>query len=108
MSGAGAIWTVIAGLGLASALIRYSFLGLLQGREISPRLKTALGFVPVTVIPALAAPMVALQSQTNDWAEPHRILAGLAALAIGMATRSMLAAVVTGLVSFVVLRAVGL
>jgi branched-subunit amino acid transport protein len=108
MSGAGAIWTVIAGLGLASALIRYSFLGLLQGREIPPRVKTALGFVPVTVIPALAAPMVALQSNTADWAEPHRMLAGLGALAIGMATRSMLAAVVTGLVSFVVLRALGL
>lgn len=102
------IWTVIIGLGLASALIRYSFVGILQGREIPPRLKTALGFVPVTVIPALAAPMVAFQPRSEDWAEPHRMLAALAALGIGMATRSMLAAVATGMAAFVVLRAAGL
>ena len=108
MSSEAAIWTVIIGLGLASAIIRYSFLGILQGMEVPPRLKTALGFVPVTVIPAMAAPMVALQPRSEDWAEPHRMLAALAALGIGMVTRSMLAAVITGMTAFVVLRTIGL
>jgi len=105
---AGAVWTVILGLGLVSALIRYSFLGLLQGREVPPRVRTALGFVPVTVMPAIAAPMVVLAPGSGDWAEPHRMLAALAALAIGMAARSMLAAVLTGMTAFVLLRALGL
>ena len=103
-----AIWTVIIGLGLASALIRYSFLGILQGGEVPPRLKTMLGFVPVTVIPALVAPMVALQPQSEDWAEPHRALAALIALCIGIATRSMVATVAAGMAAFVALRALGL
>jgi branched-subunit amino acid transport protein len=102
------IWTVIIGLGLASALIRYSFLGILQGREVPPRLKTVLEFVPVTVIPAMAAPMVVLQPRSEDWAEPHRALAALIALGTGIATRSMVATVVAGMAAFVALRAAGL
>jgi len=108
MSSTAAIWTVIIGLGMASALIRYSFLGLLQGREVPPRLQTVLGFVPVTVIPAIAAPMVAFQPDTAEWAEPHRLIAALAALCIGIGTRSMVATVAGGMIAFVALRALGL
>lgn len=113
MTGSATIWIVIVGLGIATALIRYSFLGLLQGREIPPRMKTALGFVPATVLPALVAPMVIFAPRSDGLAaealaEPHRMLAALAALGIGMATRSMLAAVITGMAAFVVLRAAGL
>jgi branched-subunit amino acid transport protein len=113
VSGSATIWIVIIGLGIATALIRYSFLGLLQGRENPPRLKSALGFVPATVLPALVAPMVIFAPQSDrlgrdTLAEPHRLIAALAALGIGMVTRSMLAAVVTGMATFVVLRAAGL
>jgi 4-azaleucine resistance transporter AzlC len=113
VSGSATIWIVIIGLGIATALIRYSFLGLLQGREIPPRMKSALGFVPATVLPALVAPMVIFAPQSDrlgrdTLAEPHRLIAALAALGIGMVTRSMLAAVVTGMATFVVLRAAGL
>ena len=103
-----AIWTVIVGLGLLSALIRYSFLGLLQGVAVPPRVKTALGFVPVTVMPAIAVPMVIYAPRSADWAEPHRVLAALAALGVGMASRSMVAAVVAGMAAFLALRAAGL
>lgn len=103
-----AVWTVIIGLGLATGLIRYSFLGLLQGIAVPERVKTALNFVPVTVLPAIAAPMVVYAPRSEDWAEPHRWLAGLAALAAGIALRNMVAAVVAGMAAFVALRAAGL
>lgn len=113
MSGAGNIWTVIIGLMIATAVIRYSFLGMFQGREFPPRVKTALSFVPATVLPALVAPLIVFAPKADPLApdtiaEPHRLLAAAAALAVGMITRSMLAAIFAGMAAFLALRAVGL
>lgn len=108
MSGAAAIWAVILGLGLISALIRCSFLALLRNAAIPPRVREALGFVPVTVLPALVAPMIVLAPRTDEIAEPHRMLAALAALAAGMTTRSMVATVAAGVAAFVLFRWLGL
>lgn len=107
MSGA-AVWTVIVLLGVITYLIRFSFLGLLAGRRLPDRVAQALGFVPVAVLPALIAPMVVLDPGTRDWAEPHRPLAALLALGIGMATRNLLAAIAAGMGGFWALRALGL
>ncbi len=102
------IWTVILGLGALTYLIRFSFLGILAGKRVPDWAAQALGFVPVAVLPAIVAPMVALSPETRDWAEPHRVLAALMALGIGMATRNMLAAIATGMGAFWALRALGL
>jgi len=106
MSGA-AIWGVILGLAALSAAIRISFLGLMRG-AVPPRLRTALGFVPVTVVPALIAPMVVLAPRSDQMAEPHRMLAALAALAVGIVTRSMIGTVAAGMAAFVLFRWLGL
>lgn len=102
------IWTVILGLGAATYLIRFSFLGLLAGKRVPAWAAEALSFVPVAVLPAIIAPMVALSPETRDWAEPHRVLAAALALAAGMATRNMLAAIATGMGAFWALSALGL
>jgi branched-subunit amino acid transport protein len=102
------IWGIILSLGLITGLIRYSFLGLLRAREVPERVKDALGFVPVTVLPALVAPMVVFAPRSDALADPHRVLAGLVALAVAIATRSMLATVGTGMAAFLMLRALGL
>lgn len=106
MSGA-AIWGVILGLAALSAAIRISFLAMIRG-AVPPRLRTALGFVPVTVIPALIAPMVAFAPRSDAVAEPHRMLAALVALAVGVTTRSMAGTVAAGMAAFVSLRWLGL
>ena len=102
------VWGVIAGLGILTYLIRFSFLGLLHGRRVPGWAAQALGFVPVAVLPGIVAPMVALDPASRDWAEPHRPLAALIALGVGMATRNMLAAIATGMGAFWALRALGL
>lgn len=102
------IWTVIVLLGVITYLIRFSFLGLLAGRQLPHWAAEALSFVPVAVLPALIAPMVVFAPGTRELAEPHRPLAALLALGVGMATRNLLAAIAAGMGGFWALRALGL
>ncbi|MEM7671694.1 MAG: AzlD domain-containing protein, partial [Pseudomonadota bacterium] len=90
------VWAVIIGLGVASALIRYSFLGFLRGRDLPTGLQRALGFVPVAAFPAIFMPMVMFDA-AGDWAELSRPVAAAAALIVGVASRSMLAAILAGM-----------
>jgi len=102
------IWAVIAGLGVVTYLIRFSFIGLFAGRRLPAGPTRALSFVPVAVLPALIGPMILRAGDGALSAEPHRIGAALVALAAGAATRSVLAAIVAGMTAFALLRAAGL
>ena len=101
------VWTVIIGLGLITYVIRFSFLGLLAGRKVPLAVRRALGFVPITVLPAMVMPMVAY-APDGDWAEPHRPLAALAAVVLGAVTRNLVLSILGGIVAFWGLRALGI
>ena len=91
------VWIAIAGLGLATYAIRFSFLGLLGGRPVPRALRRALAFVPVTVLPALIAPMVLVSRETGGFTDDlPGLAAALAALAVGMLTRNLLAGILAG------------
>jgi branched-subunit amino acid transport protein len=96
MSADARIWLAIAGLALATYAIRFSFLGLLGGRPVPPGLRRALAFVPVTVLPALIAPMVLLGEDGGPTDDLQGLAAALAALAAGMLTRNLLAGILAG------------
>ena len=91
------LWTLILLLGLGTYLVRFSFIGLLGNREIAPYLRRLLRFVPMAVMPGLVAPLVVWPPATGGEPDLPRMLAALAALAIGAYTRSMLAAVFGGM-----------
>jgi len=91
------IWVTIAGLAAVTYLIRLSFVGLLAGRRLPPAVTRALGFVPVTVLPALIAPMVLSGEDGGIALDPAIILPAAGALILGMATRNVLAGIVGGL-----------
>lgn len=93
------VWAIIIGLAAITFLIRWSFLGLLAGRQLPGWATEALGFVPVTVLPALVAPMLLLAPE-GGFAAPERWLAGAAALAVGLGTRSFFAGFVAGLAAY--------
>ena len=95
------IWTVIIGLGVVTYVIRFSFLGLLAGRKLSPVVSEALGFVPVTVLPAIIAPMILLGPERAVTLDAQKIAAALVALGIGAITRNMLAAIVAGMATYI-------
>ena len=91
------IWITIIALGLGTYLIRYSFLGILGGRELPEWLLRHLRYVPVAVLPGLIAPLVIWPSATGGSPDPARLAAAGVALIIGAWFRSALGAIFGGM-----------
>jgi branched-subunit amino acid transport protein len=91
------IWTVLVALGIGTFLIRYSFIGLVGDRQLPGWLMRLLRYVPVAVMPGLAAPLVVWPTATGGQPDAARLIAALAALAIGAATRNLLGAIAGGM-----------
>lgn len=90
------LWLVIAGLGLGSFGLRFLFLGLVGNRPMPAWVLRHLRYTAVAVIPALVAPMVLWPEATGGTPEPARLSAAAATLAVGLLTRSVLAAILAG------------
>lgn len=95
----GKLWTVIVLLGIGTYLIRFSFLGLLGGRQLPGWALRLLRYVPVAVIPGLVAPLVAWPPATGGETDPARLLAAAVALAAGALLRSVMAAIAGGILT---------
>lgn len=93
------VWLVILGLGIGTYLIRYSFIGLAGGREFPEWAMRLLRYVPVAVMPAIAAPLVVWPAATEGVPDPARIIAAVVALAVGAWRRDPLAAILAGMVT---------
>ncbi|MFO1106318.1 MAG: AzlD domain-containing protein [Amaricoccus sp.] len=107
MSGAREIWLVILLLGIGTYLIRLSFLGLIGDRPLPAWALRMLRYVPVAVMPGLVAPLVAWPAATHGHPDAPRLVAAIAALAIGAATRSTLGAIGGGMVTLYALILLG-
>ncbi len=92
-----AFWIVTIALGAATYAIRLSFLAWSQSRTFSPRVKRLLDFVPVTVLPALIAPVIVFPAGSVDAVDPARILAALVALGVGLWTKNVIAVILSGI-----------
>ncbi|MFT3974577.1 MAG: AzlD domain-containing protein [Amaricoccus sp.] len=97
MSDSARIWILIVTVAAGTFLIRYSFIGLVGDRSLPAWAERMLRYVPVSVMPAIAAPLVVWPHATGGETNPARLLAGLAALALGIATRNLLAAIFGGM-----------
>lgn len=91
------IWLVIGLLSLGTYLIRFSFLGLIGGRELPDWLLRHLRYVAVAVMPGLIAPLIVWPAANDGNPEPTRLLAAVVAFAIGMWFKSVIGAVVGGM-----------
>ena len=100
-----AIWGIIALLGLGTWLFRFSFLGLIGGRDLPDWLLRHLRYTPVAVLPALIAPLVVWPRATGGELDPIRLAAALMALGVGVLTRSVLGAIVAGMGALYALQA---
>lgn len=92
------VWTTIVGLALGTYLIRFSFLGLLGGRDLPLTIKQLLNYTSVAVLPGIAAPMVMPVISQN--VEPIRLVAVAVLLVVGILTRNMMWALMSGLVIY--------
>ncbi len=79
-----AFWLLTAGLGIGTFLIRFSFLGLLGGRQLPDWALLHLKYVGVAVFPALVAPLVLWPEATGGTIDLPRLLAALIAFAVGL------------------------
>ncbi|SPF77573.1 AzlD domain-containing protein [Pseudoprimorskyibacter insulae] len=88
------IWPVIFILGIGSFTLRFAFLGLLANRDLPNWLLKPLRYTAVSILPAMVAPIVLWGHE--DGIDTLQIIAALAALATGMATRNVLVALIVG------------
>ena len=91
------IWGLILAMGTLTYLIRFSFLGLLGGRELPPLLLRLLRYTPVAVLPGLVAPLVAVPDAPAD---PLRLVAAAVTILVGWRTKSLLWAIAAGVAIF--------
>ena len=77
------LWIVIVVLGLGSFGLRFMFTGF-------------VGDTAVAILPALVAPQVMWPAATEGETDPARLAAALATLAVGLLTRNVILAILTG------------
>lgn len=92
-----AIWVVILGVGAGTYLIRFSFIGLMGDRQFPGWAMRLLRYVPVAVMPAIAAPLVVWPAATGGAPDPVRMTAAVVALGVGAWRRNPLAAILAGM-----------
>lgn len=98
------LWIVIVLLGLGTFLIRYSFLGLIGGRNLPAWILRHLRYTAVAVMPGLIAPMVVWPAATNGNLDAPRLIAALVAFAIGIASRSVVGTVIGGMAALYLMQ----
>ncbi|MGJ8605756.1 MAG: AzlD domain-containing protein [Marivita sp.] len=98
-----AFWLLTLGLGLGTFAIRFSFLGLLGGRQLPDWALLHLRYVGVAVFPALFTPLVLWPDATGGDMDPVRIIAAIAAFAVGL-KGSVIGAIIAGMGTFYALH----
>ena len=94
------IWSIIAVLAVATFLIRFSFLGLIGDRPMPPLVLRLLRYTPVTVLPAMVAPLVIWPDATGGVFDPLRVLVAAVTVATGMITRHVMWSIAAGGLTF--------
>ena len=82
-----AVWWLIAGLGIGTYAIRFSFLGLVGDRTLPGWALRLLRYTAVAVLPGIVAPALLAAEGEID---PLRLAAVALTLAVGAASRSAL------------------
>ena len=99
MMNSATIWIVIIGLGFGTFLIRFSFLGIIGGRELPEWCLRHLRYVATAVLPGLIAPLVLWPDATNGETDPSRLVAALVAFIIGYRLNSVVGAAIGGMLT---------
>lgn len=90
------IWIVIIGMALGSFALRFMFIGLIGDRPLPPWLLRHLRYTAVAILPALVLPLVIWPTATGGQPDAPRLLAALATVVVGMLTRNVIAAMLSG------------
>lgn len=90
------LWTVIIGMALGSYFLRFLFIGFVGGRVLPEWVLRHLRYTAVAMLPALVAPLVVWPSATGGEPDLPRLSAAFVTLAVGLATRNFVLAMLSG------------
>lgn len=91
-----ALWTVIIGMAVGSYALRFLFIGIMGDRPLPPWMMRHLRYTAVAILPALVTPLVVWPTATGGQTDPSRLLAALVTAAVGLATKNVIAAMLAG------------
>jgi branched-subunit amino acid transport protein len=94
------IWILMIVIGGLTLVGRMSFLVLFGQREMPSWAMTALRYVPVTALTALAMPAIMLNNGRIDLSLNPRIFAALVAMLVAWKTQNILATITAGMLVF--------
>jgi branched-subunit amino acid transport protein len=90
------LWIVIISLGLGSFFLRSVFTGLIGARVMPDWLLRHLRYTAVAILPALVAPQVLWPTATNGETDPARLAAACVTLLVGLLSKNVIAAILSG------------
>jgi branched-subunit amino acid transport protein len=94
-------WSTIIYCGIITYLTRFSTIFLLKEDILNDKTKKILSYVPSAIFPAIIFPPIFLDSAgTIDIENNPKILAALFAIIIGFFSRSIIATILAGLISY--------
>ena len=90
------LWIVIVALGIGSFFLRFVFTGLVGSRAMPDWLLRHLRYTAVAILPALVAPQVIWPQATGGETEPARLAAACVTLLVGLLSKNVIAAILSG------------
>jgi branched-subunit amino acid transport protein len=101
-------WLVMVIAGLATYILRLSFIVLIGRREVSLLAPRALRFIPPAVLTAILVPDILLPSGALDLSlSNERLLAGIVAILVAWRTKNAVLTVIIGMAVLWGLKALG-
>ena len=99
------LWITMLSIGLGSYLMRFLFIGVIGDRPLPPWILRHLRYTGVAILPALVAPLVLWPAATDGTPDPARMSAAIVTLAVGVWTKNVLFAILSGGITLYILLA---
>jgi branched-subunit amino acid transport protein len=98
-------WLIILAVGVVTFLLRASFIAFVDPHRFPHRFRQALAFVPPAVLAAIVAPGLWMKDGVLDPSlENPRWIAGLAAVAVAVLVRNVVACIAAGMATLWLLQ----
>ena len=97
-------WALIIYCGLITYLTRFSMIALIKKEMFNDRIREILSFVPSAIFPAIIFPAIFISDTGLLEIDGNpKVIAAIIAMIIGIFTRSIIATIFSGLISYWVL-----
>ena len=97
-------WALIIYCGIITYLTRFTMIALVKKEMFSDRMREVLSFVPSAIFPAIIFPAILINDLGLFQVDNNpKIIAAIIATVIGIFTRSIIATIFSGLISYWIL-----